>query len=249
MEWRDDAIVLSARRHGDSGRIAKLLTREHGQHAGLVRGRGAGPAIQPGTLVDARWRARLSDHLGAFALEITGHVAAVVLDDPQRLAALSSACAITEAALPERAPYPAVYEGLAAMLSLLGGEVWDAAYVRWEIGLLGALGFGLDLTRCAVTGEPSRPNDRLAYVSPRTGRAVSLSAGEPYRERLLSLPGFLIGEGDGSGTEVLSGLLLTGHFLDRLAFGQAHRTCPPARQRYIEAYRRMVTSSGSLPAS
>ena len=249
MEWRDDGIVLSARRHGDSGRIARLLTRAHGLHAGLVRDRRSGHAVQPGTLVDARWRARLSDHLGAYALEATGHVAAVVLDHPQRLAALSSACAIVEAALPERAPYPAIYDGLSAMLSLLGGEVWDAAYVRWEVGLLGALGFGLDLSRCAVTGELGRPNDRLAYVSPRSGRAVSLSAGEPYRDRLLALPGFLIGGGTVGGTDVLDGLTLTGHFLDRLAFGQAHRTCPPARHRYVEAYRRMVTSSGSLRPS
>lgn len=249
MDWSDDGIVVSARLFGDSGRIVKLLTRGHGLHAGLVRGRRASQQLQPGTHVAATWRARLADHLGAYVLEATTHVAGEVMDRPLRLSALASACSIVESSLPERAPYPTVFDGLAALLALLDGEAWDAAYVQWEVGLLGALGFGLDLSRCAVTGAAGRPNDRLAYVSPRSGRAVLLSASEPYRDRLLPLPGFLVGEGEAGGRDVLDGLALTGHFLDRLVFAQADRACPPARQRYVEAYRRAVASSGSLPAS
>lgn len=244
MDWTDEGIVLSTRRHGETGSIAMLFTREHGRHAGLVRGQKIRAELQPGTLVAARWRARLADHLGLYTLEPVGSAAAPLLDEPLRLAALVSACALVEGALPERAPHPAVFDGLAALLALLPGEVWDAAYIQWEIGLLRALGFGLDLERCAATGR----NDELAYVSPRSGRAVSLSAGEPYRDRLLALPGFLIGRGEADPPAVLAGLALTGHFLERLLFGQSHIEVPAARQRFVEAYRRMALAAGRAAA-
>ena len=245
MEWTDEAVVLSTRTHGETGLIAMLLTREHGRHAGLARGQKLRAALQPGTVVQARWRARLVEHLGSYALEPSGSTAALLIDDPLRLAALSSACAIVEAALPERETHPPVFDGMLALLDTLTGDHWDAAYVQWEIGLLGALGFGLDLERCAASGR----NDDLAYVSPRTGRAVSLSAGEPYRDRLLALPGFLIGRAAADPAAVAQGLALTGHFLERNLFGHSHQPVPPARHRYVERYRKFATTSGNFSAS
>ncbi len=234
MEWTDDAIVLSTRPHGEAAAVARLLTREHGVHAGLVRG-GAGKrlrgVLQPGNRVRATWRARLADHLGTYACEPTGAVAAALLGDPLRLAGLSAACAVAAVALPEREAHPAVFAGLAALLDALAGEQWPSAYVKWELGLLGELGFGLDLSRCAATGG----NDQLAYVSPKTGRAVSLSAGEPYREKLLALPPFLLAEGaTGDGAAVADGLRLTGHFLDRHVFVHRAGGVPAARQRLVD---------------
>ena len=234
MEWLDRGIVLSTRRFGETGAIASVLTQAHGRHAGLVRGRGAAAITQAGTRVSVHWRARLADHLGTFALEPEGGGAAGVLDDPLRLAALVSACALADASLPERAPHPGVYDGLAALIDGLDGPYWDAVYVQWELGLLGALGFGLQLDRCAATGV----NDALAYVSPRTGRAVSLSAAEPYRDRLLPLPGFLIGLGDADPEAVAAGLDLTGHFIERALFAQAEKPVPAARGRFVERCRR-----------
>ncbi len=242
MEWTDDAVVLSTRRHGESGLIVMLLARRHGRHAGLARGHKLRAALQPGTLVQARWRARLAEHLGSYALEPATSTSAPLIDDPLRLAALSAACALVEAALAERQPHPPVYDGLVAVLEALSGDFWDAAYVQWEVGLLGALGFGLDLRRCAATGR----NDELAFVSPRTGRAVSLSAGEPYRDRLLALPGFLVGRGAADPPSVAQGLELTGHFLERHLLGQSHLAVPAARQRYVERYRKMATISGMV---
>ena len=220
--------------------IVRLLTRQQGLHAGLVRGQRARALAQPGTRVAARWRARLSEHLGTLSLESDRSPVAAVLDDPLRLAAIASACALVDGAAPERQVIPGVFEGLEALLDVVPGPVWDAAYVRWEVGLLAALGFGLDLERCAVTGNPGTPNDRLVWVSPRTGRAVSLSAGEPYRDRLLPLPGFLAGGPEAGPAAVDDGLRLTGHFLERMLFGQGHRPLPPARQRLVDRYRRAM---------
>ncbi len=231
MEWNDAGIVLSARKHGETSAILTLLTRAHGLHAGLVRG-GAGKrargVLQPGNRVEARWRARLSEHLGTFTCELTATFAAALLDDPPRLAGLSAACAVVEAALPERQPHAAVFDGLVAFLGALGSDAWPSAYVKWELGLLRELGFGLDLSRCAATGQ----SDQLAYVSPKSGRAVSRPAAEPYKARLLPLPPFLLAEGKtGDAGQVADGLRLTGYFLDRHVFGQRDRPPPPARLR------------------
>ncbi len=245
MEWTDEAIILSARRHGETGSIVLLLAREHGRHAGLARGHGMRRWLQPGTRVNARWRARLADHLGSFTLESVQQPASRLMDDPLRLGALVSACALVEAALPERESHTGIFEGLWALLEALPRPHWDAAYVQWELGLLRALGFGLELDHCAATGG----NDQLAYVSPRSGRAVSLSAGEPYKDRLLPLPGFLIHRGPADPRSVLEGLKLAGYFVERLLFGQAHKPVPPARARYVERYRAHAGPAGARLAA
>ena len=230
LEWHDQAIVISARPHGEAAAVVQLLTSAHGRHAGLVhggQGRRNRGVLQPGNQVKATWRARLADHLGIFACELESSHAAQLMDAPDRLAALASAAAICEGALPEREPHPACFDGFMALLAALKDEHWAEAYVGWEVGLLAEIGFGLDLASCAAGGA----NDQLAYVSPRTGRAVSLAAGEPYRDRLLALPGFLIGRGDGGRAEVAQGLRLTGHFLDRFVYRPHDRTLPPPRRR------------------
>lgn len=249
MDWTDEGIVLSARRHGEAAAIANLLTRAHGRHAGLVRGgwgkRGRA-LLQPGNAVHARWRARLSEHLGTFALEPARASAARLFNDPSRLAALASACALADAALPEREPHPAIHDALADLLAALEGDApgWPESYVRWEVRLLADLGFGLDLARCAATGTESN----LAFVSPRTGRAVSEAAAGPWREKLLPLPAFLAGP-DARGAEVAranprariaeiesvaQGLALTAHFLERHVFAPHGRTLPAARRRLAQ---------------
>ncbi len=230
MQWSDEGIVLSARPHGETAAVVHLLTRGQGRHAGLVRGgqgRRARGIYQPGNLVAARWSGRLAEHLGTYSCELLESYAARVLDDPARLAALSAAAAVCERALPEREPHAACFEGFLALLEALAGDHWAEAYVRWELALLAELGFGLDLGACAAGGA----NDQLAYVSPRSGRAVSLTAGEPYRDRLLALPGFLAGRGGGGLEEVGQGLALTGFFLERHVFAPHHRDLPASRRR------------------
>jgi DNA repair protein RecO (recombination protein O) len=248
MEWSDQGIVLAARKHGESSAIVTLLTRAHGRHAGLVRG-GAGSrargTYEPGNEVTARWRARLEEHLGTYTCELTRAHAARLLDEPARLAALSSACAVAEATLPECEPHGAVFESLRAFLHMLHARHWAEAYVRWEIGLLKELGFGLDLSSCAATGV----NDRLAYVSPKSGRAVSLGAGEPYRDRLLPLPPFLLNEDEPGARgvvlagEIADGLRLCGYFLERHVFAPEGRSIPAARIRLVDRLSRITTIS------
>lgn len=246
MEWHDDGIVLAVRPHGESDVILSLLTGGHGRATGLLRG-GQGRRwrglVQPGNRVRVRWRARLSDHLGHFTCELDRAEAGSLLDEPARLAALMSACTLTEAALPERAPHPRLYQAFCHLLDALHGDAWASTYVRWEIALLAELGFGLDLTACAATGQA----DNLAYVSPRTGRAVSAGAAGPWRDRLLPLPAFLVEPGRvADAGAVLAGLELAGHFLLREVFAPIGQILPPARTRLIDRLRRSATTS-SIP--
>ncbi|MBM3572058.1 MAG: DNA repair protein RecO [Alphaproteobacteria bacterium] len=246
MEWNDTGIVLSARPHGEGALLVVLLTRAHGRHAGLVRGgQGKRGQFQPGNRVAAAWRARLAEHLGSYSCELTQSVAAGLLDDPLRLAALSSACAVAEATLPERQPHGDIHAGLEALIDSFVGPFWAQAYVRWEIGVLAGLGFGLDLSSCAATGAI----EDLAYVSPRSGRAVSREAGAAYRDRLLHLPGFLVGRGRtdqaGAAAEVVLGLALSGYFLERHVLGAQGQAMPPARLRFVDRFERSATISGS----
>lgn len=234
MEWTDEAIVISTRPHGETSAVVTALTKDHGRHAGLVRG-GAGKqargAIQPGNRLQLTWKARLAEQLGNFTWELQSTDGTRWLSDARRLAAISSACALIEAALPERESHPTAFSGFLALLIYLGDDDWAGHYVRWEIDLLAELGYGLDLSRCASTGT----NDDLAYVSPRSGRAVSLSAGEPYRDRLLRMPPFLGSGAKAEPADVAAGLALTGHFLERWVFATIGKALPPARARLVEA--------------
>jgi DNA repair protein RecO (recombination protein O) len=231
MEWSDEGIVLASRRLGETSAVLSLLTRGYGRHSGLVRG-GVGRCtrgvLQPGNRVSARWRARLADHLGTISCEPGRVVAPDVLADPSRLAGIASACAVAETALPECEPVPAIYQSLTELFAAIeDGSGWAARYVRWELELLAELGFGLDLSCCAVTGTTGD----LAYVSPRSGRAVSVVAGAPWQDRLLRLPTFLIDATAENAEAIADGLALTGHFLLRHVYAEQGRPLPPARTR------------------
>jgi DNA repair protein RecO (recombination protein O) len=229
MEWRDEGVVIGVRSHGETSAIAEILTAEHGRCLGMVRGgrsRQMRPVLQPGNLVMATWRARLEDHLGVFQLEPLSLKAGFILSYPFRLAGLSTLMALAQM-LPEREPHPKLYHAAHVVLSSIEDDaLWPALLVRWEMGLLDELGFGLDLSKCAATGQ----GHDLYFVSPRTGRAVSRAAGLPYEDRLFALPGFLRGEGEVIEGDVLAGLKLTGYFLERHVFGPRAIAMPQARQ-------------------
>jgi DNA repair protein RecO (recombination protein O) len=238
MQWTDTGFVLAARRHGENAAIVEVLTRERGLHAGLVRG-GQAPrlraVLQPGNEVVAVWRGRLVEHLGNFAVELTRPHAARLIDDPDRLAGLAAAAALLAAALPERQPQPEVFAGFAELMAAIDSRPdWPQAYVVWECGLLAALGYGLDLGRCAVTGATAD----LAYVSPRTGRAVSREAAAPYRDKLLPLPDFLWRSAAADGRAIAGGLALSGHFLLHHLLLPQGRQLPPARMLLADRLRR-----------
>lgn len=249
MDWTDDGIVLMARKHGESSAIVTLLTVGHGRHAGLVRGGGGRRArgiYQPGNLVRASWRARLEEHLGTYTCELTRAHAAAALDDPLRLAGLSAVCAIAEVALPERETHEKIYRRLLHLLEQMDAGGWAESLVRWEMELLTELGFGLDLSACAATGS----NDQLIYVSPKSGRAVSADAGQPYEDRLLTLPPYLLVENEkndleASPKQILEGLHLTGYFLEHHVLGPNGKKIPAARARFIDRLQHFSTISSS----
>jgi DNA repair protein RecO (recombination protein O) len=239
MEWRDDGVVLAARRHGETSVILEVLTKTHGRHAGVVRGgasRKQAPVLQPGNQVEVEWRARLEVHLGGFRVELLKSRSGI-MSDRGRLAALSSICALMTFAMPERMELSEIYDHTLALIDRLNSEEpWAADYAAWELMMLEELGYGLDLTSCAATGG----TQELIYVSPKSGRAVSRSAGAEYADRMLPLPEFLKMQGvEAQAREVLGALKTTGHFLERwLAPALGNRPLPDARARLVRALER-----------
>ena len=232
-EWRDDGFVIAARPHGETSTILEAFTRLHGRHVGVVRGgasRKMAAILQPGTGLQLEWRARLDEHIGSFTVE-PARSRAHLLADRLALAGLLSACALLRTVLPEREAHPALWAVTLTLLDNLGVEGWTSAYLRWELRLLEELGFGLDLSACAVTGA----TEGLAYVSPKTGRAVTAAGAGDWAERLLPLPPGLTGDAPLPPEAVVTGLTLTGFFLDRGLRPVLHdRSLPEARARLID---------------
>jgi len=236
MEWREEGVLLSVRRHGEHAAIVEVFTAEQGLHAGVVRGgasRKMAPVLQPGAQLDLSWRARLSDHLGAFSVEPVRSRAAQVMGDRQALAGLNAICGLLCFALAERDPHPQLYAQTLNLFDRLGADpAWPLAYMFWEMALLETLGFGLDLDTCAVTGV----TQGLKYVSPKSGRAVSEQGAGEWADRLLPLPAALRGLiGSTALDEVPAGLRTTGYFLEKwMAPALGNAPLPAARQRLLD---------------
>lgn len=233
MDWTDQGAILTMRPHGESAAIIEVFTALHGRHAGVVRGGGSrkmAATLQPGSQVQVAWRARLHDHLGVFTVEPV-RARAGLLADRRALAGLNAVCALLRVCLPEREPHPILYAATIALLDNLEAATdWPPLYLRWEALLLEELGFGLDLSSCAVNGDATD----LAFVSPRTGRAVSRAGAGDWADRLMPLPPCLMGQGPASPAELAQGLAITGHFLTReLAPLLNDRPLPEARARLV----------------
>jgi DNA repair protein RecO (recombination protein O) len=239
MEWQDEGIVLGARKHGETGAILEVMTRDHGRHLGLVRGgrsRKQQPVLQPGNRVSLTWRARLDEHLGTFQAEPLAFNAARLLESAAAVYGLLTLAAHLRL-LPERDPHAGLYETLGIVIDHLDDPRSAAELVvRFELLVLDELGFGLDLTRCAATGRV----DELVYVSPKTGRAVSREAGAPWQDKMLALPAFLRrGERDAADlAAVEAAFKLTGFFLTRHVYEPRAVAEPDARASFLAAVRK-----------
>jgi len=242
MQWSEEGTVLSLRRHGEANTLLEFFTPRHGRHLGLVRGgrsQRLASQLQPGNKLIATWRARLPEHLGTFSVEPVKLRVAVLMDNPLRLAALTSLCAMA-GLIAEREPHEQLYDAFEIVINALEDDaIWPALLVRWELGLLEELGFGLDLKSCAATGAA----ENLIYVSPKSGRAVSADAGSPYKHKLLILPSFLrektqmneITPGD-----IVAGFRLTGYFLQQHVYGPRRTKFPEPRERLQAKFQAMV---------
>lgn len=245
MHWTDEGLILATRRHGETSLIVELMTPAHGRHLGLVRG-GRSPRhqamLQPGNSVSVTWRARLDEHLGNFAIEGTTSRAAKLMDSATGLYGIQILAGLLRL-VPERDPHPRLYQALLAVVDWLDDPLTAGALlVRFEAGLLEELGFGLDLERCAATGTTGE----LAYVSPKTGRAVSRAAGLPYNDRLLTLPPFMIANGANAVpdlADVMAGFRLTGYFLARHVYEPRGIEPPDARSSFLALVGRAATAA------
>lgn len=237
VSWQDSAIVLSSRRFGEHDMIVTVLTELQGRHAGLVRGGGGRrmrSLLEPGNLVKAWWRGRLDSQLGTLSLEPEKSFAAIALTSASSLAGLAALCAMIETTLPEREPHAAIFRHTLHLLEHLGAEGWEAHYVLWEIALLRDMGYGLDLESCAATGS----TDDLAFVSPRSGRAVSRAAAAPYLDKLFALPAFLRDEkAEAHPAEIRKGLALTEYFFETHVFRPHQQTMPASRTRFADRFK------------
>ncbi len=235
MEWEAPGIILEGRPYGDADLIVAAFTATQGVHRGLARGGASRARValwQIGNLVSLRWVGRLPEQLGSLTGEMIQAIAPGAMDDALSLGLLRAACAVAVGALPEREPHPPTFSALLNLLPRIAAHLATPGdLARFEMVLLADLGYGLDLASCAVTGE----TEGLALVSPRTGRAVTEAAAGLWRERMLPLPAFLRDErasGDAAGWR--DALRLTGHFLERDAFGHHHRPLPEARRHLYE---------------
>ncbi len=242
MEWRDTGILLATRPHGENSAILDVLTPSHGLHSGVMRGaasRKLAPMLQPGAQLDLTWKARLEEHLGSYTAELERSRSAKVMNSRLALAGQNTVCALLLFALAEREKHLPLYERTEQLLDLLGhDDVWPLAYLKWELALLEELGFGLDLSQCAVTGA----REGLEFISPKTGRAVTRAGAGEWADKLLVLPEIMLGRGEGSDAEVAAGLRLTGHFLTQnLAHGIRAKPLPDARGRFVKAFEKRLT--------
>jgi DNA repair protein RecO (recombination protein O) len=235
MEWQDQGIVVAVRPHGESSAVVHLLTQNHGLYAGYMKGaqsaRGRG-ILQLGNVVEARWASRIEDSLGSLSLQLEATPGLATWHDARKMLSLQSACAVIHQTLPEREAFTGVYEGMRAYLDMLDGDLWPQGYIVWEINILRALGFGIDVSQCAVTGS----TDDLHYISPRSGKAVSVAGAGEYGNRMLSLPSFLSGRGVGNDDDIAAGLKMTGYFLEKHVFHAVHKGIPDARIKLYEAF-------------
>jgi DNA repair protein RecO (recombination protein O) len=244
MRLSTEAIILSARPHGEHDSIVRALTPDDGVQPGYVRGgrsRRLRPILQPGNVIAAEYRARTEDQLAHLTPELV-RSRAPLLAEPLTATAIEWATVLTATALPEAQPYPALYAGLSGLLDALeaapSARGWGVALVRYELLLLGELGFGLDLTECAVTGDTAG----LAFVSPRSGRAVSRAGAGDYRERLLALPAFLAAGGPARDwDDIVAGLRITGHFLARDVLIERQADVLASRGRLLDRLNRLTS--------
>ncbi|HSO48083.1 MAG TPA: DNA repair protein RecO [Rhizobiaceae bacterium] len=244
MEWRDEAIILGVRRHGEGSVILEIMTPTRGRHMGLVRGGRSSrmrALLQPGNSVDVTWRARLDEHLGNFAIEADRLRAAMLMETPLALNGLQLLAAHMRL-LPERDPHASLYRAALVILdNLHEPEIAARLLIRFELAILDELGFGLDLSRCAATGQ----TQDLAYVSPKTGRAVSREAGAPWAAKLLEMPAFLapVAPTDQPplDVQVRAGFSVSGHFLARHVWEPRGIRPPDARASFVNAVLRALS--------
>lgn len=240
MKWEDEGVLLSARHYGENSAIIECLTNNHGRHVGMLRQAYSGKynnLLEPGMQLNLVWTARLNEHLGVFLIDKVKSRTAALIQSKQKLLGFNSLISLLHISLPEREPLEILYNATVDLMdSMEKNNTWISNYVRWELLLLTELGFGLDLSKCAVTGTDSN----LIYVSPKTGRAVSSSAGKEWRKKLLHLPYFLTAPSnviESNPVFIQKGMTLTGYFLERwLMESLSKSTLPDARQRFYKSF-------------
>lgn len=233
--FSDQAIILSVRSHGEGGAIVHALSENHGKCGGYVNGAQSSgrlrSLLQQGNLVSIDWHSKSEGQLGRFDIELDTDIASSIFDDSRAIAAIQSACGLMDMFLPDRELHPALYHGSKALMEILKSNEWPAIYILWEMAFLKELGYGVDISKCTVTGQ----TENLTHVSPKTGRSVCSKEAEPYKNKLLEIPQFMQGN-NFVDEDINKGLKLTGYFLMHRLLEQSSYTALPEARNQLENY-------------
>ncbi len=238
MRWESEGIVLGFNLHNEKSYILEVLTKEYGRHKGLIRGihsKNLRSIIEPGNEVKALWSGRLETHLGNFTIEPIKSWSSLILSKKDKLTALSSLCSLISLTMAEKQPNELIYYNSKEMIKKISSDEdnWIREYINWELGLLSEIGYGIDLSKCAVTSK----KDELVYVSPSSGRAVTLEGAGSYKDRLLKLPNFIVShEYEYDNNDIMNGLELTEYFLRKRFFEPNNLNFPQSRNRLKEIF-------------
>ena len=242
MDWQDEGLILGVRKHGETSSIVEAMTAKHGRHLGLVRGGRSSrmrPILQPGNYATLQWRARLEEQLGTYTVEAGELMAASLMGSQLGIYGIQTLASHLRL-LPERDPYLGLYNAAHVLMeNFEHSEIAASLMIRFELALLEELGFGLDLETCASTGQ----THELAYISPKSGRAVSQSAGQPWADKMLLFPAFLNKHEEGWGIvpqadQIEQGFRLSSFFLDRHIYAPRGMKHPDERNGFIKAIMR-----------
>ncbi len=247
MKIEDQGIVLSVYKFGDSSLIVKILSENHGPIKGLVKGVQKNISmLQAGNLIHFSWNARLSDHLGMIVPTLEKAYTLLNFGEYQKILSISSLSSLIDALIPEREYSADIYQKYIDYMENLDSPSWMENYVMLELYILEKCGFGFDLTRCAVSGS----NDNISYISPKTGSAVAKDVGEPYKNRLFSIPKFFLEPFEtaenlpNSMQEVIDGLEITRYFLAKHFFAESLAKIPSACIQFRNELLRMASLNG-----
>ena len=214
MQIDDEGIIIKKKKYRESSLLISFFSLNHGINSGLVKGvlKKDFGTYEIGNKVYIKSSFRLDEQLWNCKFELIKNNSVNYFDNQNKLNTLLTICSIIDLSLPKNNPQIKIYNKTIDLIENLLSKDWVVKYIFWELFLLSELGYGLDLEKCVVSGK----KENLIYVSPKSGKAVSKTEGEKYKNKLFNLPKFLIDKNVKPTNDSLKqAISLTGFFIDK----------------------------------